>query len=197
VPPNDGRRDSAEVSSTAGPATRVWAAQRRAVLNHLASNIAGPGTSHTGDLNDDRRRAWVTRGLGAFLEPGERVHYAFRATAGPRRAIWLGPTPSNGSAVLFAPVLLAAARALKVMNLVVAVTDRAIVVVRTSQFGEHPREVVARLPRQTQLGPFEGRGWITLGGMRMWVRDVPDLLEVQDADHAVGFETGPPEYRWP
>jgi hypothetical protein len=36
-----------------------------------------------------------------------------------------------------------------------------------------------------------------VNGMRMWVRDVPDLLEVQDADHAVGFETGPPDYRWP
>jgi hypothetical protein len=154
-------------------------------------------TRHNGVLNDDRRRAWVTRGLRPFLEPSERIHYAFLATAGPRGAVWLGPAPNTGGAVVVAPVLLAAARALKVMNLVVAVTDRSIVLVRTSQFAEHPREVIARLPRQTRLGPFEGRGWITVNGMRMWVRDVPDLLEVQDADHAVGFETGPPDYRWP
>jgi hypothetical protein len=152
---------------------------------------------HTGVLGEDRRRAWVTRGLGAFLEPDERIDYAFRATAGPRGTAWLGPAPNNGGAVVFAPVLLAAARALKVMNIIVAVTDRAIVLVRASQFAEHPRDVIARLPRHTQLGPFEGRGWITLNGLRMWVRDVSDLLEVQDADHAAGFETGPPDYRWP
>lgn len=131
----------------------------------------------------------MTRGLRVFLEPDERIDYAFRATAGPRGAVWLGPAPKNGGAILIAPVLLAAARALNVTNVIVAVTDRAIVLVRASQFAEHPREVMARLPRQTQLGPFEGRGWITLNGMHMWVRDVSDLQEVQAADHAVGFET--------
>jgi hypothetical protein len=136
----------------------------------------------------------VTRGLRAFLEPDERVDYAFRATGGPRGAVWLGPTPNSGGAIILAPVLLGAARVLNVTNVIVAVTDRAIVLVRASQFAEHPREVIARLPRQTQLGPFEGRGWITLNGMHMWVRDVSDLLEVQAADHAVGFETGPPDY---
>jgi hypothetical protein len=78
------------------------------------------------------------------------------------------------------------------MNVIVAVTDRAIVLVRASQFAERPRQVIARLPRQTQIGPFEGRGWITLNGVRMWVRDVPDLLDVQAADQAMGYDTGPP-----
>lgn len=93
-----------------------------------------------------------------------------------------------------APVLVPLARALKVRNYIVAVTDRAVVLIEASQFAERPKAIVARLPRQTPLGPFEGRGWITLHGIRMWVRDVAGLLAVQGADHAIGHDTGPPEF---
>ncbi|MEA2828294.1 MAG: hypothetical protein QOG43_2733 [Actinomycetota bacterium] len=156
--------------------------------------IVRPGRrmGESDSLSADRERAAVRRGLRPLLEPNERIDYAFRATAGPRGAVWLGPSANHGGAALVAPVLLAAARALKVMNVIVVVTDRAIVLVRASQFAERPVEVIARLPRQTQIGPFAGRGWITLHGTRMWVRDVPDLLDVQAADQEMGYDTGPP-----
>jgi hypothetical protein len=137
----------------------------------------------------------VRHGLERFLERGERIEHVLRATSGPRAAVWLGSAPkSTAQGTLLVPVLIPLARALKVRNYIIAVTDRAILLIAASQFAEHPRELIARLPRRTPLGPFEGRGWITVNGIRLWVRDVAGLRVVQEADRAIGHETGPPDF---
>jgi len=71
----------------------------------------------------------------------------------------------------------------------VVVTDDAIYVLESTKFsgGGHPKAVVARLPRNTQLGPVSGRwGEINLMGKRCWVHKRFHAL-VAAADSAVGF----------
>jgi hypothetical protein len=53
---------------------------------------------------------------------------------------------------------------------IVCVTDDAIYVLRSSKVRNAPKEVIARLPRQQQLGPVSGL-WakIDIGGERHWV----------------------------
>ncbi len=128
------------------------------------------------------------RNLAPFLEPGERVKHAFRATSGPRGTRWLSVRNANS--------LLGAAVGLR--NYVVAVTDRAVVILRTSRvrFIPIPNGVIMRLPRATRLGPFAGNGDITVGGIQMYVWDLSDLLAVQAADNEIGYECPAPPSPW-
>ena len=70
-----------------------------------------------------------------------------------------------------ATILLSACARSKVRNHIVAVTNRAILLAAVSLLAELPLDLAARLPRQTPLGPFEGRGWITVNGIRLctWI----------------------------
>jgi hypothetical protein len=137
------------------------------------------------------------RGLEAFLEPGEHVKHAFQATSGHRGTRWLGidssrPNQAWGGPIPLPPV----AFALGVRNYVVAVTDRAVVIIRTSLSMGYPKEQVARLPRATRLGPFVGNGVITVGGIEMYVWEVADLQAVQDADGEIGYDCPAPPSLW-
>ncbi len=57
-------------------------------------------------------------------------------------------------------------------GLVLVITDRAVVVMRRPRYGVMPRTVVARLPRQTVLGPTVGSfrgGRVNIPNMRVFV----------------------------
>ncbi len=124
--------------------------------------------------------------LAPFLDADEQVRGGFNAGSGRSWAVWL-----SGHALLDNPprmmFLLPFILLLRVRSYRVVITDRSIVVLRLSMVSGRPREVELRLPRQTQLGPFRGRGWIELGGIRMFAPEVDDKRAVQDADEEVGF----------
>ncbi len=83
-----------------------------------------------------------------------------------------------------------------VRNYVVGVTDRSIVVVGNTLTTRRPKDIVARIPRATRLGPFSGNGLITVAGIEMYPLDVSDLQAVQDADAELGYECPPPRSLW-
>ena len=76
-----------------------------------------------------------------FLEPGEEIHHVFLAQAGP-------------SPWLFA---LSALLGFLMKYRVVAVTDRSVVLLSASPWvPSKPKELVARLPKSTKIGPVSG-----------------------------------------
>jgi hypothetical protein len=77
-----------------------------------------------------------------LLEPGEQVQQVFLAQAGA--SPWL----ANGLGLL--------GRALFAKPRMVAVTDRAVVVLHANFNGTSPTSVLARLPRSTRIGPAKG-----------------------------------------
>lgn len=91
------------------------------------------------------------------LEPGEQIQAVFMAQT--------GPTPWLAGAI-GAVIYMFIAK-----YKVVAVTDRAIVMLKAGAFSpSKPKEVLARLPR-TRIGKPEAKVWgkIELGGERHWV----------------------------
>jgi hypothetical protein len=93
-----------------------------------------------------------------FLEPGEQVQQAFLAQTGPS-PWWMFLT----NFILFATKWH-----------VVAVTDRAIVVTRSPWWtATKPKQLVARLPRTTRLGPVKGLWagpvYLTPDGKKAWI----------------------------
>ena len=84
-------------------------------------------------------------------------------------------------------MLLPITLALRVRKYWVLLTDRSIVVVRLNALTGKPSHLDVRLPRRTQIGPFEGRGWIRIGGIRLFAFEVSDKQAVQDADEEMGF----------
>ncbi|HEY8524709.1 MAG TPA: hypothetical protein VIL48_07095 [Acidimicrobiales bacterium] len=112
-----------------------------------------------------------------FLEPGEQVQHAFIVQTGPS-PYWMLLT----SLVMFTTKWY-----------VVAVTDRAIVVARAPWWmASKPKQVVARLPRNTQLGPVSGLWagplYLTPDGKKSWVhkRFHKDVEAADAALHASG-----------
>jgi hypothetical protein len=99
----------------------------------------------------DRPKRKVT----PLLEPGEQLQFVFTAQGGVNP--WIG----NCGLVL---------RAVLVKPRVVAVTDRAIVVMRANFNSTSPKTVLARLPRDSRIGPVKGM-WakIKLGGEKLYV----------------------------
>ena len=108
-----------------------------------------------------------------FLEPGEQVQQIFAAQVGPNP--WIVPA--------FGPIIVAIVSKFRV----IAVTDRAVLVLKSSKLTVKPTELLHRLPRQTRLGPIEGKIWgkITVGGERTWVHK-RFHKDVQAADAALG-----------
>jgi hypothetical protein len=108
-----------------------------------------------------------------FLEPGEQVMQIFSAQTGPNP--WLIPAIGPIIVLFFSKMR------------VIAVTDRAVLLLNSSKLSAKPTALVQRLPRQTRLGPIEGKIWgkITVGGERIWVHK-RFHKDVQAADAALG-----------
>jgi hypothetical protein len=122
--------------------------------------------------------------LSAFLDGDERVIAWFKAGPGPSWAVWLANVPIDPRTLLLLPLI---RLILRVRRYWVVLTDRSILVLRLNTLTGKPRHLDGRLPRRTQLGPFEGRGWIRTGGIRLFAPEVSDKQAVQDADEEMGF----------
>jgi hypothetical protein len=102
-------------------------------------------------------REKLTERAQPWLEDGEQVEGVFLAQTGPTPYL----TGFLGVLGMLAFV----------KRRIVVVTDRAIVVLKAGSLsGTNAKEVVARLPRQTPIGPTSGL-WskIELGDESMWV----------------------------
>lgn len=109
-----------------------------------------------------------------YLEPGEEVRQVFMAESGAPPWLFFGILLGLGALVV---VWL-------MRPLIIAVTDRSVVVFRATRFRvATPKELVARLPRQTRLGPVNAKLWakLDLAGQRVWVHR-RFFKEVQAAD---------------
>ena len=115
-----------------------------------------------------------------YLEPGEQVRHVFMGQTGP--SPWLG--------ILSWWIVLFAGK-----YYVFVATDRAILVLRASKFiTSKPKEIEARLPRATQLGPMSGLWAETHAlGQRVWVhkRFHKDVLAADQELQAMGGATPP------
>jgi hypothetical protein len=111
-----------------------------------------------------------------FLEPGEQVQQVFVAQSGPN------------------PNLMFLTYLVMFFNKywVVAVTDRAVLLLRASRWQPAaPKELAARLPRQTQIGPVSGALWSRTslpGDKPIWVHR-RFYGDVRAADGPIGFTT--------
>lgn len=106
-----------------------------------------------------------------LLEPGEQVQTVFLTQTGPS-PYWVLVT----TLIFFA-----------VKRRIIVATDRAIVVIRAGTMsGTSAKEVLARLPRATRLGPVSGM-WakIEVNGEQQWVHR-RFHRDVASADAAVG-----------
>jgi hypothetical protein len=109
-----------------------------------------------------------------FLPPGSQIRHVYYCQTGPSPWFFL-----LTYLIIFA-----------IQFRIVVVTDEAIYVLRSSKFLIKPKELVATLPRQTQLGPVSGLWAKTdLLGERHWVHK-RFHKDVQAAD-AVAFAAGP------
>ena len=106
-----------------------------------------------------------------FLDPGEKIQAVFLAQTGP--SPWLA-----GAFGVLIYAFIAKYR-------VVVATDRAIVVLKAGAMAPaKPKDVVERLPRNTELGPFTASIWgkVMLADERHWVnRRFKSDIETADA----------------
>lgn len=131
----------------------------------------------------------LARLIGRLLDPGEEVHYAFRAVSG-RHVRWLvSGWKMFANTNLNKPVLYAVG----VRTYIVGVTNASIVIAEDRLRGA---KLVARLPRATRLGPFIGNGWIEVGGMTLCIPGVEGMTEVRLADSEMGFDDPGPVSSW-
>lgn len=108
-----------------------------------------------------------------FLQEGEQVEQVFLAQAGPNP--WL--FGAVGALIM----------TLLVKRRIVAVTNRRILVLTAGKFtGTNPKGVLAELPRQSLLGPLEGKVWMKtqLAGETTYINR-RFAKDVQEADAAV------------
>lgn len=92
-----------------------------------------------------------------YLEPGETVRHVFMGQTGPN-PMW---------ALLTYWIML-----VKGKYFIFAVTDRSILVIRASKWmPSKPKELEARLPRATPIGPVSGTLWgrTEALGQRVWI----------------------------
>jgi|ERR1700688_797110 len=114
-------------------------------------------------------RSKLTRNVQAFLEPGEEVQAVFIAQTGASpHWVWL-----TGRA----------ARIWTNPRRIIVSTERAIVVLNAGKTTTaQVTGVRTRLPRQTMIGPPQGRrwSWFQLGDERMWTysRWYPDIRHI-------------------
>jgi hypothetical protein len=84
----------------------------------------------------------LTDRVTPLLEPGEQVQQIFLAQAGA--SPWLANSLGLVGRAMFAKPRM------------VAVTDRAVVILQANFNGTSPTSVLARLPRSTRIGPAKG-----------------------------------------
>jgi hypothetical protein len=109
-----------------------------------------------------------------FLEPDEQIQSVFLAQTGPTP--WLA-----GAVGILIYAFIAKYR-------IIVATDHSIVVLKAGAMTPaKPKAVVERLPRNTQLGPFNASVWgkVTLGTERHWVHR-RFKKDVEAADAAIG-----------
>lgn len=131
-----------------------------------------------------------------FLDPGEEIQHVVMAEAGSPPWLFFGALLGLGA--LFVWWLM--------RPLIIAVTDQRLVILRGSRFRpSFPKEVIARLPRQTRLGPTKGRLWarVDVAGQRVWIHrrffaqvreaDAPLLVPPSEpvVDFGMPLEPGP------
>lgn len=100
--------------------------------------------------------------VAPFLEPGEEIHHVILAEAGASPWMRLGVVIGFGVWVML----------LLMRPLIIAVTDRSVVVLRAGRIrSATAKSVLARLPRQTRLGPAGGAMWakVHVAGQRLWI----------------------------
>ena len=109
-----------------------------------------------------------------LLDDGERIDRVFSAAAGIHPLIGIAVSVAalflmNAGIPLYYPLAgLAAGIVLlaQVDNLVVAVTDRAVVVMGAGMvFAMRPKQVILRLPVDTAVGPAQGALWKKVLGL--------------------------------
>lgn len=107
-----------------------------------------------------------------YLEPGETVQHVFMGQTGPN-PMW---------ALLTYWIML-----IKGKYFIFTVTDRAILVIRASKWvPSKPKELEARLPRATRIGPVSGMWGETHAlGQRVWINK-RFHKDVEAADAALG-----------
>ena len=108
-----------------------------------------------------------------FLEPGEQVTQIFAGQVGPNP--WMIPA--------IGPIIVMFMSKMRV----IAVTDRSVPVLNSSKLTPKPTALLHRLPRQTRLGPIQGKMWgkVTIAGERTWVHK-RFHKDVQATDAALG-----------
>src|SRR4051812_26208490 len=101
-------------------------------------------------------RAKLNARVTPLLEAGEQVQYTFPADAG------VTPWLANGFGLI--------GRALLAKPRLIAVTDRAVVILQAGIGGTSPTKVLTRLPRDTRIGPAKGI-WapVVLASQKMYV----------------------------
>ena len=137
-----------------------------------------------------------------FLEPGEAPRHVFFGDSGVHPGLSLlllflalVAAPRGSWYGVIVPGLLFPVLVYLSKPRVVAVTDRAIVLLQSSRLNvRRPKAVLARLPRDTALGALSGF-WakVQLGPERMWVhRAFHKDLRAAAADIAGGNPPAPP-----
>ena len=109
------------------------------------------------------QRDYYIRTSQPLLEPGEQIAHVVKALEGPNR--WLGMAASLligfvvglvlQAPILLLPVFLAAWQAMYAKRVILA-TDAALVLVEAGRVSWKPRQVLARLPVDTPIGPLRG-----------------------------------------
>jgi hypothetical protein len=111
---------------------------------------------HREDQANMGLRDKLTTRVAPLLEPGEKLQQVFPAQGGI--SPWLG----NGFGLVGAMVL--------TKRRIIAVTDRAVVVMAANRSGTSPTEVLKRLPRGTTIGDVKGvYAKVQLDGEKLYV----------------------------
>jgi hypothetical protein len=120
-----------------------------------------------GDKAAEKRRTRLATRSQPFLPAGSEVRQAFMGQTGPNPLFFL-----LTYLILF-----------WIRYRIVCVTDEGIYVLKSGMLAK-PKELLATLPRQSQLGPVSGL-WskVNLGGQQVWVHR-QFHKEIQAADAA-------------
>jgi hypothetical protein len=95
-------------------------------------------------------REKLTDRVAPYIQPGEQVQHVFLASGGMNP--WLASTFGAIGGALLAVI----GQATLIKRRIIAVTDQSVVVLEANFNGTKPKSVVARLPRNTTIGPVKG-----------------------------------------
>lgn len=133
-----------------------------------------------------------------LLDDGEGIGRVFPAASGIHPVIGIitlvaGVVLTNSGVPFFYGVALMVVGIMllaQVRNLVVAVTDRGVVVTEAGMlFAFRPKQVIARLPEDVQVGPAQGFLWKKVQGLSEAL-DTPVRVHIRFVNDAVGAGPG-------